>query len=398
MEGKECRDCGQVKPAAEFWKRKASEDGLALYCKECFGLRNAASGRKRAAAQGRVMRPYRRWSAVPEGMKYCPRCQETKAVSEFGRNRAGRSGLGSYCKPCWTIVVAENKRRNHGSERNYLLKLRYGVTADEVDAQLRSQSGVCVICLRAAAKHVDHDHMTGLFRALLCFRCNGALGQYDDDPWRMRESADYLEGRSSHSRAMMLELGVVVIDGHARRLVRRLPRQGTARDDHLRERYGLGEAEVENLKRVQRGYCAICRDRAAEHVDHDHVTGAVRGVLCGGCNTGMGQLDDDPVSLRRAADYVQGRLIMRLPAADGGVRFSFTWPDVDPATVPVDGWEPYRAADGAHRRLLLEWEGRMEEQPGLRFAVSLSTRCRREVLMPGAQAVFPRLVAAAVSR
>ncbi|MEW2359915.1 endonuclease VII domain-containing protein [Spirillospora sp. NPDC029432] len=398
MSEKECRDCGLVKPVAEFWKRKASHDGLALYCKECFGLRNAAATRRRLAKQGKSARPYQKRRVLPEGMKYCPRCQEIKATADFPRNRSSKSGVGGYCKPCYAQVVVENRERNHGSTRNYFYKLRYGVTEEQVDAHRRAQGGICPICLRVPAAHVDHDHETGLFRGLLCFRCNGALGQFEDDPWRMRECADYLEGRSSHSRTMMLEFGVLVIDGHAHRLACALPRRGTTRDDHLRERYGIGEAEIERLVRAQAGSCPICCDRSAEHVDHDHATGAVRGVLCGSCNTGMGQLDDDPVSLRRAADYVQGRLIMRLPAADGGVRFSFTWPDVDPATVAVDGWEPYRAADGAHRRLLQEWEGRMEGQAAMRFAVSLSSSCRREVLMPGAQPVFPRLVAAAVAR
>lgn len=44
--------------------------------------------------------------------------------------------------------------------------------------------------------------------------------------------------------------------------------------------------------------CPIC-------VDHDHTTGKVRGLLCHGCNHGIGSLKDDPAMLRAAADYLE---------------------------------------------------------------------------------------------
>lgn len=64
---------------------------------------------------------------------------------------------------------------------------------------------------------------------------------------------------------------------------------------------------------AQGGVCAICRKpadpygvRAASrlHVDHDHLTGAVRALLCNNCNRGIGYLADSPELLRAAADYI----------------------------------------------------------------------------------------------
>ena len=57
---------------------------------------------------------------------------------------------------------------------------------------LEEQGGVCAICKTAPAVHVDHDHATGAVRALLCFNCNGGLGQFKDDPAVLRAAAEYV--------------------------------------------------------------------------------------------------------------------------------------------------------------------------------------------------------------
>ncbi|MGW5415087.1 endonuclease VII domain-containing protein [Actinomadura geliboluensis] len=356
MRSKVCRDCGELKSETDFWKLTSSRDGLAYYCKVCFGLRNSRSYRKKQAKLGKATRAYRRHSDVPEGMKYCPQCEEVKSVAEFGRNRSAASGLTHYCRPCHARAVAEIRDRKHGSARNYLLKLRYGVTEQEVDQMIARQGGICVVCLRANPEHVDHSHLTGVVRGVLCFKCNGALGQFRDDPRLLGDAAEYLEFRGPHASRMHAEVGSPVIDDRARRHdgfarwgARTTPNT-TPRQNHLRRRYGINDGDAAWLLSVQGGMCAICWDAPAEHVDHDHVTGAVRGMACGGCNTGMGQLGDDPVSLRRAADYLLGELVRTVPAPGGRGRLSFTVPDVDPSTVAAGGWESYREADGRHRR------------------------------------------------
>ena len=79
---------------------------------------------------------------------------------------------------------------------------------------------------------------------------------------------------------------------------------GSHRHYWHREKYGIGEDDVQRIIMVQRGLCPICCDAPAEHVDHCHQTRAIREVLCPACNTGMGQVKDDPAILHSAADYL----------------------------------------------------------------------------------------------
>ena len=80
------------------------------------------------------------------------------------------------------------------------------------------------------------------------------------------------------------------------------------REDALR-RYELTVPEFDAMLQAQGGCCAICRKENADggrlHVDHDHDTGRVRGLLCRACNRGMGLLRDDPDRLAAAIHYLQ---------------------------------------------------------------------------------------------
>jgi hypothetical protein len=80
---------------------------------------------------------------------------------------------------------------------------------------------------------------------------------------------------------------------------------GGSRHYHLSRRYGISAAQAEELIRRQGGMCACCGERAAVHVDHDHETGEVRGMLCLPCNTGLGHFNDDLNALWRGIRYLQ---------------------------------------------------------------------------------------------
>jgi hypothetical protein len=83
------------------------------------------------------------------------------------------------------------------------------------------------------------------------------------------------------------------------------------RNHHLLLKYGITLSEADEILASQGGVCAVCgraiRDsRGFEpHIDHDHGTGVIRGVLCFNCNAGLGAFGDDVGRLRAAVAYLE---------------------------------------------------------------------------------------------
>ena len=66
---------------------------------------------------------------------------------------------------------------------------------------LTTRGGGCAICEAPPPEngslHVDHDHETGEVRGLLCFSCNGGIGQFQEDPLILRAAIRYLDPRAA---------------------------------------------------------------------------------------------------------------------------------------------------------------------------------------------------------
>jgi hypothetical protein len=77
-------------------------------------------------------------------------------------------------------------------------------------------------------------------------------------------------------------------------------------EGHRRWTYGMDQSEFDWLLHSQGGTCPVCRRELVKPVvDHDHRTGAIRGLLCGPCNRGIGHFLDDPGRCVRAALYLR---------------------------------------------------------------------------------------------
>ena len=81
----------------------------------------------------------------------------------------------------------------------------------------------------------------------------------------------------------------------------------TMRAWHLKKQYNLTLEDYDLMLTGQAGACAVCGnlDKNTLHVDHDHITGKMRWLLCSGCNRGLGGFRDDPDLLRRAAAMLE---------------------------------------------------------------------------------------------
>ena len=85
------------------------------------------------------------------------------------------------------------------------------------------------------------------------------------------------------------------------------PRLRDQRDDNLRYAFGLTLAQYNEMLEAQGGGCAICEQKPTTirlAVDHDHITGTIRGLLCIGCNTTVGKLRDSPELVEKLRRYL----------------------------------------------------------------------------------------------
>lgn len=86
------------------------------------------------------------------------------------------------------------------------------------------------------------------------------------------------------------------------------------RDRELRKKFKIGNEEYDRMVATQGNVCAICKGgentirkgrKLHLAVDHDHGTGAIRGILCSGCNKAIGMMCDDIDTLQNAIDYLR---------------------------------------------------------------------------------------------
>lgn len=113
-------------------------------------------------------------------MKECKRC---------GGEAVSYPTSQQYCKPCHRDVMREHR-----------LKKLYGVSPAVYNAMKEELGSRCMICGHpegdsTRALHIDHSHVTGKTRGLLCLRCNQVLGRVKDNWWLLDRLSDYLKGQ-----------------------------------------------------------------------------------------------------------------------------------------------------------------------------------------------------------
>ena len=114
-----------------------------------------------------------------------------RARSKEGRNKRRRA-----------------RRANDLDFRDRERARRYGITLEQLREMYARQNNACAICGRSGCELViDHDHITGELRGLLCIPCNILLGLVRDDPSILRAAAEYLERPRGVSDAASNNMG-----------------------------------------------------------------------------------------------------------------------------------------------------------------------------------------------
>jgi hypothetical protein len=189
---------------------------------------------------------------TPES-RQCPDCGIEKPLTDFTLNKRRPDGRGTYCRECFNIRSREHRERRASAEGR-VIKRKRAVPAGH------KYCPRCEQMLPLSAFGSNRSASDGL--TAYCRPCHNAVG---------KETAQRL--------------------------------YGSTREYHLRRRYGLTSADVDAMVEAQGGVCPGCGSEP-QHVDHDHQTGKVRGVLCSGCNQALGNVRDDAAVLVRLIAYL----------------------------------------------------------------------------------------------
>lgn len=140
-------------------------------------------------------------------MKNCTKCRVSKKLDEFNKTSNNKDGYDIYCRGCHTErakLYHENNRlkintktkiyddNNKSKRKNSHLKRSFNITIETYNDMLIEQNYCCSICnlpetkVRKATNKpydlaVDHNHITGKIRGLLCQNCNSGIGSLKAD-------------------------------------------------------------------------------------------------------------------------------------------------------------------------------------------------------------------------
>ena len=137
--------------------------------------------------------------------KICLLCKVKKPLNDYyfwidkRPSRDSKKYYQSYCKTCINKRPHSNeygyKWRENNPEKWKDIRLTHrlkvlGITRQQYDSLLKK----CFICSSKEGLCLDHNHITGEFRGLICHSCNKGLGHFRDNPILLEKAIKYLKG------------------------------------------------------------------------------------------------------------------------------------------------------------------------------------------------------------
>lgn len=158
-------------------ERKHRTGGL---CNACYCAKFGRENREKIKAQQRAYREANKAKIYLQRKAYRERNKDNIAYKQ-------------------RIFYSRTKPLRREQQRDYMLRMRHGISLDDYTLLLESQKGACAICERSKnlpgngkRLHVDHDHKTGIIRGLLCHDCNLVLGNAHDSMEILKAALKYL--------------------------------------------------------------------------------------------------------------------------------------------------------------------------------------------------------------
>jgi hypothetical protein len=136
-----------------------------------------------------------------EELNRCVKCKVPKPLNEFHRKKSSKNGHRHYCKTCGNEYAKNRYAANQEfrmMKRNYGLKNNKKISLNEYNIKFAEQYGKCAICGKhqtefKEALAIDHDHITGNIRGLICRKCNLGIGNFNDSIENLKSAISYLE-------------------------------------------------------------------------------------------------------------------------------------------------------------------------------------------------------------
>lgn len=198
-------------------------------------------------------------------MKTCIRCGLEKPLKEFHKKKNTKDGYYSQCKECRRIPGYQEKI----DEQKELLLLG------------KKRCSKCEIVKLLKDFHTDKRRPDG--KKVTCKECYSRTYEKYYQEYNARYRKNYKKNRDQ------------ILKKNANR--------------KYKHRYGITTEEKEKMVLAQGGKCLVCKNifksSKDQHVDHDHKTKKVRGILCNNCNFLLGAANDSVQLLQQAIIYLE---------------------------------------------------------------------------------------------
>ena len=274
-----CKKCGIEKELEiDFYKHPSTLTGYLYTCKDCHTKDNKLYKLKNPSNYSIKHREYSK--------KY---------------SKTHRESIRSHQK-----IFRKN---NTNKIVDNALKRLYGISLMEYNKILEKQGYRCAICSTETPTRgnkffiVDHNHITGTVRGLLCHKCNSAIAAFNVDLLGVSficKAIDYINNK----------INVFKIDKTKKIKYENISKSFKT----ILRRYMLTFNEFSDLILKCEGRCSICNkvdsgkhDGSRLCIDHSHKFNTIRGILCDSCNRSLGLLQVDRLGfklLQNAKQYI----------------------------------------------------------------------------------------------